>query len=233
MRKLSYFLIGVLIAVVFAPIAFGKTTNPVYIKEANVYTKTLNQGMAGEVTVCSSYHGQIKFEISVKNLTVIAQYKRNLTLLTSGCESYKLNFTPAFSNISKQGDKIVVDLRKIETEEADTPKKVDPYTTYIQDVDKDVLPCGDKIGTDDTYDACVGDFLTHRGTGVRMKVTSFNNEKITLVVTGIQWGGSLDLTIYKDKFKKIVAGNDDLTRLTLTYKGKGEKGDALLLIESL
>lgn len=233
MRKLSYFLIGILIMVAFAPVAFGKTTAPLYTKEANIYTKTLNQGIAGTVTVCSSYHGQVKFEVVVKNLTVNAQYKRNLMMSASGCESYKLNFSPSFSNVSKQSDKIVIDLRKLETEEDTVTKKVDSYTTYIQDTDKDVLPCGDKIGTNDVYDACVGDFLTHRSTGVRVKVTSFSNEKITLVVTGIQWGGYMDLTIYKDKFKKVVAGNDDGTRLILTYKGKGEKGNAILLIESL
>lgn len=219
--------------VAFAPVTFGKTIDPLYIKKAEVYTKTLNQGMAGEVTICSSYRGEVKFEVSVKNMTVIAQYKRNLILKESGCQTFKLNFSTTFSNVSKQGDKIVVDLRKIEAEESLTPKSVDSYKTYIIDASKDALPCGDKIGGDDTYYACVGDFLTHKNTGVRVKVASFDNEKIKLVITGIQWGGSLDLTIYKEKTKKIVAGDEDLTRMALTYKGKSEKGNAILMIESL
>jgi hypothetical protein len=233
MRKISLFLLGVLISVALAPVAFGSTTAPLYIKKAEVYTRTVGQGIAGEATICSSYHGQVKFEVWVKNTTVTAQYKRKLVMNASGCETFKLNFTPAFSNVSKQGDKIVVDLRKLETEESEIPTKVDSYVTSIKTVDDDALPCGDKIGSDEDYKACIGDFITHRYTNVRVKVAGFDNEKIKLVVTGIQWGGSIDLTIYKDKFKKVIAGNDVHTRVLLTYKGKDEKGNAVLAVDAL
>jgi hypothetical protein len=233
MRKISLFLLGILISIALAPVAFGETTAPLYIKTAQVYTRTVGQGIAGEATICSSYHGDVKFEVIVKNETVTAQYKRNLMMRQNGCETFKLSFTPAFSDVSKQGDKIIVDLRKVETEESEMPKKVDSYVTSIKNMDDDALPCGDKIGSDEDYKACAGDFITHRYTNVRVKVVSFDREKIKLVVTGIQWGGSEDLTIYKDKFKKVIAGNDVHTRVLLTYKGKDEKGNAILAVDAL
>jgi len=233
MRKLSYFLIGILITVALAPVAFGATTAPLYIKGADIYTKALNQGITGEVTICSSYHGDVKFEVVVKNLTVTTQYKRNLVMKKSGCQDFKLGFNPTFTNVSKQGDKIVVDLRKVQAEESNISIKVDSYTTSIKDSTQEALPCGDKIGNDEAYNACIGDFITHRFTNVRVKVASFDNDKISLVVTGIQWGGSLNLTIYKEKSKQVVAGNNTHTRVALTYKGKATNGSAILEVDAL
>jgi hypothetical protein len=233
MRKLSYFLIGLLIAVVLAPLTFAKSDYPVYIKNADIYTRPLSQGIAGEVTICSSNNGRIKFELKAVNKMVNVVYKRKFLALESGCDTYNLFFNNDFNTASAAGDKIELALINIQDENSgESFKKPELYKTVIEDRYTPEDPCGDSKGGDNTYDACVGDSITHAPTGVRVKVIAYDRDKADLVITGIRWGGIEKLRIYQGREKRIIAGNNDLTSLVLTNLGKGEEGNLNIMIES-
>ena len=233
MRKLSYFLIGLLIAVTLAPFAFARSNYPVYIKDVDVYTRPANQGISAEMTVCSSVYGRTSFDLKVVNETVNAFYQREFLSVTNGCHTYDVYFNDDFDMVSNAGDKLEFSLRNIyqksTLEEFERPA---PYRVAVEDRDVAEAPCGDSAGDDDVYFACVGDFITHTPTGVRMKLVSFDRDKADLVTTGIQWGGLEKVRIYEERDKEIIAADERLTRLNITNLGRGESGTLSIMIES-
>jgi len=226
MRKLSLFLVGVLIAVVLAPITFAKSQYPIYIKDIEIYTRTGNQGIAGEMTVCSNKAGRTKFSVKIENSTVKALYKRNMLTISNECRTFDLHFNEKFSLMSKAGDEVEFELWDVKTSTGEKYRKAGSYVTVIEDRSESEDPCGDVEGDDDIYAVCTGDFITHTPTGVRIKVISYDGRRIDLAVTGIKWGGVKKVRIYKEKFKEVTAA--DLTKLQLTYFGSSSDDSIVL-----
>ena len=229
MRKLSLFLAGVLIAVAFAPMTFAKSKYPIYIKNVEIYTKVSNQGIGGEMTVCSSSAGRTKFSVKIQNLTVKALYKRNMLTIKNECRTFDLHFNEKFSLMSKPGDEVELQLWNVKTSTGERYRKAGSYKSIIEDRDESEAPCGDAEGDDDIYAVCSNDFITHTPTGVRIKVVSYDHRRVNLAVTGIKWGGVKKVRIYKAKSKEVTAA--DLTDLQLTYFGQSSDGSILLGID--
>lgn len=226
MRKLSLFLLGCFITVVLAPFAFAKSDKAVYIKSVDVYAQN-QQNIGGDMTVCASKE-DAKFEVKVLNTVTNAMYSRKLLIKDGGCDTVDLHFNEAFSEISKAGDKLKFTLANIKMD-GDRYANTDPVFKAIED-ERDVKePCGDASGNDDVYSVCAGDFVTHTPTGVRMKVVNIENNKVELIVTGIQWGGPKKMNIYIGKTKDVVA--KDMTKISITNTSVGG-GLVSLQIES-
>jgi hypothetical protein len=233
MRKLSYFLTGLLIAVSVIPIASAKGDFPVYIRNVDVYTLPADQGITGGITVCSSIYGRAIFDVNVVNETSGVIYTRKLLTAEKGCQTYSLFFNEDFKIASNAGDNLKFSLRNIyEKNTLSAVKRPESYSVFVEDRNPAKEPCGDSKGGDDVYGACVGDFITHTPSGIRMKLISYDRDRADFVLTGVQWGGIVKLRVYKERTKKIVAGNDRLTHLTITNLGKGQDGVLNIMIES-
>ena len=234
MKTLRFILLVLLIALLVAPVAFAKTKNPVYISSIEVYTRNLNQGIEAELTVCSTNPFRTKFEIHAENTTVNAEYKRKLLSIDNGCHSYTLKFNDKFSDISTAGDEVVFSLRKIQAksggEKFPEPKTA---TRTVEERDTSETECSDQAGGDDAYAACVGDFITHEPTGLRFRVKAYEKKYVDLVVTGIRWGGAKKIRIYQERTKKLIAGDENSTRIEITHVGRSEDGGVELLIEAM
>lgn len=231
MAKIARFLIVLLIALLVAPVAFAKSSYPVYIKDVDVYTKTANQGIAGELTVCSTNYWRTKFTVKAKNLNVRTTYKRNLLMLGNECETFELDFTDKFEDITKAGDKIEFSLDDIMSQDSEEtyrePKKV---TVTVEEQDPEANPCGDKEGGNNEYEMCNGDYVTHTDTDVRVKLVGYKNSHkrsyVDLAISGIEWGGIKKLRIYSDREREVTS--PDKTRVKISYLGRTESGNYLV-----
>jgi len=234
MKTLRFILLIILVAILIAPAAFAKSKYPVNINGVEVYTKNLNQGIQAELEVCSTNPFRTKFQVHVENTTIHAEYKRKLLSIDSGCSTYTLKFNDKFSGISTAGDEMVFSLRKLRNQSGelkfDEPKT---FTTIVEERDTAEAECEDQTGEDNTYSGCPGGFITHEPTGLRFKVKSYDKKFVDLIVTGIQWGGSKKIRIYKERTKKVIAGDDKATRVEITHVGKSEDGGVELLIETM
>ncbi|MBU0727905.1 hypothetical protein KKA95_04440 [Patescibacteria group bacterium] len=234
MSKITQFIAMFLIGVMLMPVAFAKSEEPIYIDGAKAYTEPANQGVVAKVTVCNSNSNRIKFTLKAKNLTINDTYKRRLTLVDNGCEVIEIDFTNSFSDLTQAGDKIEFSITNIKDSDIDEDyDEPNPTTVTVEEQDPESPPCGDKSGDDDEYDLCVGDFLTHNDTKVRIKLIGYKNSHrsnyVDLLVSNIRWGGSETVRVYSDRTTEVTSRSN--SKLKITNYGRSHSGHYLIQLQ--
>ena len=232
MKKVYKMALALLLLLSLAPFAFSSQKGPLYIKSAEVYTRSGSQGVAADVRVCSRVKESVKFVLKAENLTIGTHYKRNFKTTGLGCNTYNLKFKTPFSTAGNDGDEIVFNLTSIKDENGRRYANSEDYLFTTEDRDPTSSLYGDQTGEDGDYEFSVGDFFTHEPTGVRMKVTGYDGKQVDVLISGLRWGEVKKFTIYKGYSKRIVAGDGKSTRLKITHVGRGENGGVSMIVET-
>jgi hypothetical protein len=233
MSKIISSLIAIALFATVAPLnmVHASSNKALKIKSANVETD--RQRVIGEVKVCNTASEDISFKLDAKNMTINSLYQRNLSISANSCEVYELNFTKNFAEMSNTGDEIVFSAKYIRGAKSENSYRNSKLrTVYVKEGNSAVEACGDASGEDGVYTPCVGDFVDHEASGLRIKVKSLGYNKAQLLVTHVRWGGVKSFRIYKNRSKKIVSGDDDHTQVELSSI-VGENSGFTLQLESL
>ncbi len=237
MSKFISFLITLALLVTLVPASLAHTysrSSGKALKIVSAEVETDRQRVVGEVKVCNNKAEPIRFVLDVKNETINSLYRRKLFIPSAGCHTYKLDFTKNFAEMSNTGDSIrflakssrgLVSFGKFDLSH--------PYVAVVKEGNTDPAGCGDERGGDGIYDSCLGDFIYHTPTGLRIKINSIDYRRADLLVTHIRWGGVKKIRIYKNHGKKVVAGNDDHTKVEMSNLLGEKSNDFLLKLESI
>lgn len=231
MTKFARYLIIFLLVLILAPAVLADDDQPVYIKSAVLQTEDTR--VIGEVTVCNTERERVRFVLDVKNLTINKIYKRNLLVNASDCVTTDLRFTEDFAEMSNVGDEILLTAKRVRGLWSYIKYDVsDKYTTKVVKGDRDYAGCGDQTVGDGIFEACEMDFIYHTPSGLRIKVLENKYDYAVLKLTHIEWGGTKELRIYKDRSKKIRSNYDELKRVEITNVYGDNTRDLYLNIES-
>lgn len=236
---MSKFISSILVLVMvlaLAPASFaaryGAPERALKIKSATLETD--RQRVIGQLTVCNNEAADTSFVIDVKNETINSLYQRKLAIDGGACETYKLDFTTNFAEMSNTGDEVrfvaksIRDLNVFGHEQLSAP-----YVAIVKEGNRDVEPCGDTRGGDKIYSVCVNDFIYHEKSDVRVKVKSIDHQRVDLLVTHVRWGGVKAVRVYKGRSKEVVSRNEDRTKIEISNLIGENPGAFLLEIDSL
>lgn len=234
MSKFARFLVLLFAAVAVMPLAAkADDSHPISIKSASVETQS--GIVVGQVELCNGAKENVRLTLEAKNLTINSLYKRNLMVPAGECKQMDLHFTQGFAQMSNVGDSIRFLAKEVRGMGAmDTYLSSDSFVVKVTKGDADTAnTCADQTGKDDVYTACIGGFIYHTPSGLRIKVMSVDWQYIALKLTHVEWGGVQDVKIYKGQTKKFRSNYDELERVQITnvYGDKTSAGP--LKIESL
>ena len=231
MIKSARYLIVLLLVLMLAPTVLADDDQPIYIKSAIVETE--DSRVVGEVTVCNTEREKVRFVLDVKNLTINSIYKRKLTVNANDCVTTDLRFTKDFAEMSNVGDEILLQAKHVGGLWSYLKYDFsDKYTTKVVKGERDNAGCGDRTVDDGVYGACEMDFIYHTPSGLRIKVLENNSDYVQLKLAHIEWGGTKEMRIYKDRAKKIRSNYDQLKRVEISNVYGENSRDLYLKIES-
>lgn len=231
MSKFARFISVFILAVVLAPAVLADNNQPIRIKSAVIETK--DSRVIGEVEICNTERERVRFTLDVKNLTINSIYKRNLSVAASDCITTTLNFKRDFAEMSNVGDEIVIVAKHTRGLWSRLKYRFsDKYTTSVVKGERDYAGCSDQTVKDGTFGACDMDFIYHEPSGLRIKVLNHNYDYVHIKLTHIEWGGTIEMRIYKGRSKKIRSNFDELKRVELTNVQGENRNDLFLKIES-
>ena len=231
MSKISRILIVLLALVALTPVTRAQTDQPISIKSATVETKSGR--VVGDIKVCNSAKETVRFALDVKNLTINSIYKRNLSVPSSDCTTFKLKFTPDFAVMSNVGDEVRFVTKAVSGLGADDEYDFsNTYTTKVLKDTEETEGCADQFGKDGTFNVCEGDFIYHQLSGLRIRVMANNSDFVDLKLSHIEWGGVKDMRIYKGRTKKIRSNFNELKRVELSNVQGEDRSDLYIKIES-
>jgi hypothetical protein len=235
MSKFLSFLTAIALFTTMAPVSLARNSSSddrIKVKSATVETD--RQRVIGTVKVCNMTSERVSFTIDVKNTTINSLYQRNLGIGAATCETYELDFTKNFAEMSNTGDEIEFSAKNARGTGSDNRYRVsNVYTTIVEEGNTEEPGCGDEIGEDDIFTPCINDFVYHEPTGLRIKVKSIDYMRAEVLVTHVRWGGVKKLRIYKNRSKKVVAGDDDNTHVELSSLVGDDYSGFTLKLESL
>lgn len=235
MSKFSRFLTVLLFIFSLVPLthATNSSDQPLTIKSAVVETEDTQ--VVGQVKVCNTAEKTLSFLLNAKNTTINMLYKRNLSIESDTCSTFKLQFSKNFREMSNIKDGIEFSLRDVQTVSTKNPeafKGSDAYITSVSKGEKDKAGCADTEVKDGVFVPCVMDFLQHTTSNLRIKVMAIDPEFITLKLVHIEWGGIEDVRIYTGRSKQIRSAYKDLTRVVLSNVSGDKDAGGILKIES-
>lgn len=215
MNKGIRFLMAMMLAITLIPMA--KADGKILTIDG-VNLKMMQNTLKGVVKVCNRETETMNFVLEAKNLNTNHLYNRRLSLPASDCNNFILSFKGDFAQMSNVGDTIRLNIRKASSKRTEVEYKLNvTLDSKILEGDQSTDKCKDVTGKDGVYtNLCVGDFITHQPTGLRIKVLSKDSEKIDLLVNHVRWGGTKSLRISKGKSVEIVAANGSNTRVLLS-----------------
>ncbi len=239
MTKFASILTAFALMLTMAPATFathGHSSNdaPLVIKSAELKTK-LNR-VRGEVEVCNQGNENLRFKLNAKNVTINSLYQRNLYISGSTCRTYSLRFTKNFAEMSNAGDVVEIVAKKVGSFRSYTRygfsnryNLSDKLETVIEEGDKNVC---DISGDDGIYSPCVGEFIDHEPSGLRIKVMTNDRDKVDLLLTHVEWGGVKKMRLYKGRNRTVRAGDNQKTRMKVTSIRGDSSYDLLIKLDS-
>lgn len=237
MSKFIRFLAVVTLLITLVPISFAHTVSSSSGKKALKITsasfETDRQRVVGEATICNRTAEDIRFVLDVKNLTINGLYKRKLLIPATKCQTFELDFAKNFAEMSNTGDEILLQAKSVRgifsLGKYDLSK---PYETVVTEGNEDLSGCGDAAGDDGFYSPCVGDFIYHEPSGLRIKLTSTDYRYALIYVTHIRWGGVKQFRIYKNRDREVVSGDEDHTKVKIANVIGENDGDFTFQVTS-
>ncbi len=103
------------------------------------------------------------------------------------------------------------------------------YTETVEEGDREVAGCEDQTGKDKIYELCVGSFIEHEPTGLRIRLQSDNGSKAVLMVTDIKWGGVEKVVVIEGRNKKFISKKPRGGRLEILNLGGLSRQKSILL----
>lgn len=231
MIKLTRYLLILSLVIALTPAVLADEEQPIRIKSAVVETE--DSRVVGEVTVCNTESERVRFVLDVKNLTINSIYKRKLLVNANDCLTTDLRFTEDFAEMSNIGDEILFQAKRVRGLWSRFNYDFsDKYTTTVVKGDRDYAGCSDQAVKDGVFSACDMDFIYHKPSGLRIKVLEHNSDYVQLKLIHIEWGGTKEMRIYKDRTKKIRSNYTQLKRVEFTNVYGENTQDLFLKIES-
>lgn len=237
MTKFSRVIAVLALALILTPTAFASSKNTALkIKDANMEVR-FNR-LRGDVKVCNQENEDIRFTLEAKNTSISNLYKRNLSISANKCRTYKLRFDDDFALMANAGDKIEFVAKNVGSFSA-RAKRTDrrknnfklsnTFKKTVEEGDREVKGCEDHVGKDKIYELCVGSFIEHEPTGLRIRLQSQDQRKVVLMVTDIKWGGVEKVVVINDRNKKFISKKPRGGRLEIHNLGGLSRQKSVLL----